>query len=321
MIILIFCVCFSASTIGGICGIGGGVVIKPVLDTIAVMNVSTLSFLSGLTVFAMAIVNVWKNHQSKSIDMKHSLPLGIGAALGGTTGKQVFQILKSAVGSDQLLGFTHSIVLALLVLGTFVYTRNKTQCKSYHVHNPWLCVVLGSALGMLSSFLGIGGGPMNLAVLCFFFSMDTKQASVNSLIVILISQMASLCTTILTSTVPPFEWDILAAMIFAGILGGELSAKIHKEILSFHIDKLFSALLILFFLFVFTMHCEQFLYFKISWRNRGNIEKLIKKICHLQIWKVAYFYTIFKYLYVVGLLNPHTLASSLTFILPAAYAG
>ena len=31
--------------------------------------------------------------------------------------------------------------------------------------------------------------------------------------------------------------------------------------------------------------------------------------------------TIFKYLYTVGLLNPHTLASSLTFIFPAAYVG
>ena len=31
--------------------------------------------------------------------------------------------------------------------------------------------------------------------------------------------------------------------------------------------------------------------------------------------------TILKYLYTVGLLSPHTLASSLTFILPVIYAG
>lgn len=33
------------------------------------------------------------------------------------------------------------------------------------------------------------------------------------------------------------------------------------------------------------------------------------------------FSTIFKYLYTVGLLNPHTLASSLTFIVPVISAG
>ena len=48
MILFVFAVCFCASTIGGICGIGGGVVIKPLLDATGVMSVSTVSFLSGL---------------------------------------------------------------------------------------------------------------------------------------------------------------------------------------------------------------------------------------------------------------------------------
>lgn len=39
MFILIFFVCMIASTVGGICGIGGGVVIKPVLDALGVMSV------------------------------------------------------------------------------------------------------------------------------------------------------------------------------------------------------------------------------------------------------------------------------------------
>ena len=36
-------------------------------------------------------------------------------------------------------------------------------------------------LGIISSFLGIGGGPINLVVLFFFFSMPTKIAAENSL--------------------------------------------------------------------------------------------------------------------------------------------
>ena len=55
MEILFLCaVCLAASTVGGICGVGGGVVIKPLLDAAGIMSVSTLSFLSGLTVLAMA---------------------------------------------------------------------------------------------------------------------------------------------------------------------------------------------------------------------------------------------------------------------------
>ena len=41
---IIFAVCLCASTIGGICGIGGGVIIKPVLDALGLMSVSAISF-------------------------------------------------------------------------------------------------------------------------------------------------------------------------------------------------------------------------------------------------------------------------------------
>ena len=53
-----FLVCFAASVIGGLCGIGGGVLAKPLLDAVGVMLVSTVSFLSGLTVLSMAAISV-----------------------------------------------------------------------------------------------------------------------------------------------------------------------------------------------------------------------------------------------------------------------
>ena len=36
---------------------------------------------------------------------------------------------------------------------------------------------IGLLLGIMSSFLGIGGGPINLAVLFFFFGMETMGVS------------------------------------------------------------------------------------------------------------------------------------------------
>ena len=208
------------------------------------MSVTTLSFLSGLTVLAMAVVNVWKNRKSKAIDLKRSLPLGIGAAIGGVLGKQLFQSLKAAVGSDQLVGLAQSIVLAILVVGTLLYVRNKSRIITRSIQCPWLCALVGAALGVLSSFLGIGGGPMNLAVLYYFFSMDTKQAAINSILVILLSQLASLGMTLCSGTVPPFDWAMLIAMAAAGIMGGFLSAKLQSKLPAKKVDVLFTLLLI-----------------------------------------------------------------------------
>ena len=232
MILFVFVVCLCASTIGGICGIGGGVVIKPLLDATGIMSVSTVSFLSGLTVLAMSLISVYKNRKTKELDAKRSIPLGLGAA----------------VGADQLVGMIQAIVLGLMVLGTLAYVRNKARIRTKDVHSASVAVVIGLLLGMCSSFLGIGGGPMNLAVLYYFFSMGTKQAAVNSILIILMSQVMSLIVSLATGSVPAFEVPVLLAMVAAGAIGGFVSAKLHRKLSAETTDKLFSGLLVVIFL-------------------------------------------------------------------------
>ena len=45
--VLLFAVCLVASTVGAVAGYGGGVIIKPVLDALGIMPVSTISFQIG----------------------------------------------------------------------------------------------------------------------------------------------------------------------------------------------------------------------------------------------------------------------------------
>ena len=47
-------VSFFASVVGAICGIGGGVLIKPLLDAFGVLSVASISSLSGCTVLSMS---------------------------------------------------------------------------------------------------------------------------------------------------------------------------------------------------------------------------------------------------------------------------
>ena len=105
--------------------------------------------------------------------------------------------------------------------------------------HPLACVVIGLALGMMSSFMGIGGGPFNLVVLSYFFSMGTKEAAQNSLYVILISQISSLITTFVTKSVPEFNLLWLIVMAGSGILGGIVGRKINKKIDAEAVNKLF----------------------------------------------------------------------------------
>ena len=98
-------------------------------------------------------------------------------------------------------------------------------------------------MGLLSSFLGIGGGPINLAILYFAFSMTTKKAAANSLYIILCSQLANLVTYLVRGTVPAFPWPYLLIMAAAGFLGGMLGTRINRRISEKTTERLFSGLL------------------------------------------------------------------------------
>lgn len=62
--LLALIVCFFASVIGAICGIGGGVIIKPVLDSVGILDVTAISFLSGCTVLSMTTYSVLKKKEN-----------------------------------------------------------------------------------------------------------------------------------------------------------------------------------------------------------------------------------------------------------------
>lgn len=242
--IIIFAICLAASTIGGICGIGGGVIIKPVLDALHIMSVSSISFLSGLSVLSMSVVSMIKQRKSHLVELRTGSLLALGAVLGGIAGNAIFQQLK-AMTQDQLVGMVQAIVLAIITILTLVYSAFlRSRLPSYQVHNPVATVLLGLLMGVLSAFLGIGGGPINLAILYFAFSMDTKKAAANSLYIIMFSQAASFLTSCLQRTIPEFKLIYLVLMVSAGILGGMLGSKVNKRISAATTDKLFAGLLL-----------------------------------------------------------------------------
>ncbi|HIZ61293.1 MAG TPA: sulfite exporter TauE/SafE family protein [Candidatus Gemmiger avistercoris] len=243
--ILYLCVSFFASIAGAICGIGGGVIIKPVLDMLGLAAVATISFLSGCTVLSMSCYTVGRSILAKdtSVDFRTATPLALGAAIGGVVGKQMFEGIAGLFPNPDTVGAVQSICLAIITIGTFVYTLFKARIHGLHIQNPVFCVVIGLLLGIMSSFLGIGGGPINLVVLFFFFSMDTKTAAQNSLYIILFSQIASLLTTLITGSVPEFTVPVLLLMVAGGIGGGIAGRAINKHIDSRAVDKLFLVLM------------------------------------------------------------------------------
>lgn len=246
MNIIFLIISFSASVIGAICGIGGGIIIKPILDATNTLGVSEISFLSGCVVLSMAIISVFKSMKrgDKLVEFKTGTPIAIGAAIGGIFGKEIFQFAYILYPSENMVGAMQAIVLTILTIGTLIYTLKKARIKTHDISNIMVCVAIGLLLGCLSAFLGIGGGPINLIVLAFFFSMEEKQAAVNSLYIILFSQATSLLSTVVGGSVPEVDLLLVLLMIAGGAGGGMVGSKVSQKISGSLVNRLFIGMMI-----------------------------------------------------------------------------
>lgn len=246
MLFFFFVICFSASVIGAICGIGGGVIIKPILDAFHMLDVAAISFLSSSTVLSMTTYSVIKSKLSgeSHIDSKIGFPLALGAAFGGLIGKWMFSCVSALTPDHSRVGAVQASCLLTVTLGALIYTIYKEKITTKHVKKPAACIFIGLFLGILSSFLGIGGGPINLVILFFFFSMTTKAAAENSLYIILFSQITSLLSAIITKSIPDFEVPILVLMAAGGITGGIVGRALNKKVSNKKVDQLFIGLMV-----------------------------------------------------------------------------
>ncbi len=239
MSIISFLIAIIASTIGSISGIGGGIIIKPVMDAISGLSPNIINFMSGCTVLSMAVSSYIRNLKSPiKLNYKTTLWLALGACIGGYYGKVLFSAFTGNVKLVQ------SIILLIINLLVMLYLVKKSSIKTLHTRNFVICTIIGLVLGVSSSFLGIGGGPINIVVLSFFFSMSAKETARNSLFVILFSQFTSLVTTFATHSVPEVDMFTLVIMCIGGVVGSIIGSMIASKMDDKMTDKFFAILLV-----------------------------------------------------------------------------
>ena len=122
--LIFFLVALTASVAGAICGIGGGVIIKPVLDLLHLETVTAISFLSGCTVLSMSCYSVGKSLLAK----EHSVSLNVGTplALGAAAGQDL-----AAVGGGHALAEAVDL-LAVELLGLIGTNHAGTPPVQFH---------------------------------------------------------------------------------------------------------------------------------------------------------------------------------------------
>ena len=104
--VLTYIITFFACMIGTVSGMGGGIIIKPVLDATGHMSVAAVTFLSGVTVIMMTIWTLGKTIvlRESVLSARNTTLLAISAAVGGLFGKQAYSMTVALFPTPNMAG-------------------------------------------------------------------------------------------------------------------------------------------------------------------------------------------------------------------------
>lgn len=244
--IVIYClITFIATLLGAIAGLGGGVIIKPMFDMLGLHSASEIGFYSTCCVFAMCLVSIIKQFRGEiKINFKFAAVLSIGSIIGGFIGDAIFSYLAGFV-DDHLVKLIQAAMLLLILVVIYIYTRYQNKLKSYTFTSNIIVFSVGLLLGTISVFLGIGGGPLNIALLALLFSFDIKTCVIYSIITIFFSQLSKLGTIVISQSYLNYEVQTMLFLIPFAIIGGYIGSLLNQKLSSEKVMKTYEWILIL----------------------------------------------------------------------------
>ncbi|MBP3697308.1 MAG: sulfite exporter TauE/SafE family protein [Clostridia bacterium] len=246
MLIAIYsAVILVATTLGAFVGLGGGVIIKPVLDFIGREPRMQVDFLSAAAVFTMSVVSTGKYiKRRQKFDISIIIFIAAGSILGGYLGSAAMDYIGTLI-AQQTIRCIQAFTLAVLLTVVSIYVGKSSF--SFEVKNKLAIFAVGLALGFMASFLGIGGGPINVAVLTLFFSMNVKDSAVYSVAIIFFSQLSKLITIFATAGFEPYahQWKTLVFILPAAVIGGFIGSSLNRKFDDKLIRKVFVSVMIM----------------------------------------------------------------------------
>ncbi|MCQ9210875.1 sulfite exporter TauE/SafE family protein [Granulicatella seriolae] len=233
-----------ANSIGAISGMGGGVIIKPIFDLIGAHDLATISFYSAVAVFTMSLTSTFYQIK-KGTAFKPFIIfwVSLGAFIGGYFGNKLFDFMYIKFNDFTIINLIQIFLTIITLLCAYMYSSK--NCLTFDLNTNFYYFICGLILGGLSSFLGIGGGPINVSLLILLFSMSIKEATFYSIATIFFSQLSKLITIGFTTGFNTFDLETLYFIIPAAILGGIIGANLSTILSERNVEKVFRIVILL----------------------------------------------------------------------------
>jgi len=216
----------AAGVLGSMIGLGGGIVVVPVLTFLGFPPALAASN-SLFAAFSNAAASTVSYSRQRRIEYSTGLRLGL-LSIPGT-------VLGALVSADVTPGiFQIMFAMVLIASGAYIFLRKGMQTKEKTGTRAALALAVGASFfaGMISSLFGIGGGIVFVPLMVVAMGMAMKRAAPTSQLVLLFASFSGLVTHSVLGHPDFLQSLYLAAGAFTGgLIGARLSLEIRERYL------------------------------------------------------------------------------------------
>jgi len=216
-------------TMSGFFGIGGGMILVPVLLAIG-FDIKDAIGISIIQMVFSSIYGSYLNYRKGSLVVGEGIFVGLGGFVGGYIGGLVTKGIPDSVLQMLFLGL---LLFALFRLYFSAHHEDDSQTKSL---NKGLLFAIGLMIGIFSITLGVGGSIILTPILVGLLHYPIKKAVSAGLFFVVFSSVAGMISRLSTGTIDFNNGLIVAVASLVGVFGGiwlkdHVTSKNHKTAL------------------------------------------------------------------------------------------
>ena len=200
-------------TMAGFFGIGGGMILVPVLLALG-FDIKDAIGISIVQMVFSSVFGSYLNHKKGTLIIGEGIFVGIGGFVGGFIGGKVTHLV-----SDTVLQF---LFLGLLLFAMFrlFFSKTHTDDTATKTLNKGLLFFIGLVIGIFSNTLGVGGSIILTPILVGILHYPIKKAVSAGLFFVVFSSVAGMISRLSTGTIDFHNGLVVAIAFLVGVTLG-----------------------------------------------------------------------------------------------------
>ncbi len=216
-------------TMSGFFGIGGGIILVPILLALG-FEIKDAIGISIIQMVFSSIYGSYLNHKKGSLIIGEGIFVGLGGFIGGYIGGSVTEYI-----ADEVLQFTFFGLLIYALFRLF-FSKNHEDDAQTKSLNKGLLFGIGIGIGIFSITLGIGGSIILTPLLVGLLHYPLKKAVSAGLFFVVFSSVAGMISRLSSGTIDFNNGLIVAVASLVGVALGiwlkdHVTSKNHKTAL------------------------------------------------------------------------------------------